>query len=354
MAKKQRKYWIVLGLLFFTVYLFTASAPIPKESVLIQRWIVSLDSPEETVQRQNTLVPFQLGGHFGYVDESGMFSINRKTDSNTSLSSEAWTEYDSIPESFILHDPYGSDIYAVNNPDGYPYICDDVVFIIGSDQTTLTTLDKAGNKNWTFDFPSPLTSLDTGGSIIAAGTLDGSIYLLHQDGRLVHTFEPGGSRLSVILSVRISADDRHVAVISGIDSQRFLLLERFSDSYKVVYHEYLETGFRRPVFLSFIANDTRLIFEREQALGLFHIDTFSSSSVPFEGTLIGLEEDGSDGRIFLLQEKDTQVYLSCIRYPDARAFDAAFTANDAYIYREGSLLYVGGDSVLSAFEIGER
>jgi hypothetical protein len=43
-AKEKKKYWLIIGLSVFVVYIFVAAQPVPVETILVPRWLSSLES----------------------------------------------------------------------------------------------------------------------------------------------------------------------------------------------------------------------------------------------------------------------------------------------------------------------
>jgi hypothetical protein len=238
---------------------------------------------------------------------------------------------------------------------GYPLFLGGQFFLIGEEQTSLSLVNEGGKLLWTYDFAAPLTSIDAAADLILTGSLDGTVELLDAAGRRVYFFEPGGSRLAVILGCRISGDGSRLAIVSGYDDQRFLMLERFGDSYRVVYHEFLEDGFRHAVHISFVENDRWIVFERQGGLGLYEIETRRSVKVPLRGTVIALDEGGSDSLIFVISSLGGRSkILAALRLPGLIVLEAPFSSETAFFSRRGSEIYIGGDMTLASFELEKR
>lgn len=74
---KTQKTIAVIALLL--VYTLIAAAPVPKETVLAISWAASLETSAAEPPGSapdGPLVPFELGGRFGYVSLDGRFSVN--------------------------------------------------------------------------------------------------------------------------------------------------------------------------------------------------------------------------------------------------------------------------------------
>jgi hypothetical protein len=159
----------------------------------------------------------------------------------------------------------------------------------------------------------------------------------------------------VILGCAISRDATRLAAISGIDEQRFLLLERSGDLYQVVYHEFLSGGFRRPVHINFVDNDSKVLFEREGGLGIYDIGSRSSVNLPLDGEIVTLDNYGRGGYVFvIISQAPMQKRLISIRYPGLIVNEAPFTTEMAFFTRRSNRLYLGGDLSMVSFELEKR
>jgi hypothetical protein len=381
MAKGNKNWLYILGLTAFVIYIFVTPRSIPVETVLAPRWITSMESnyPVSFVDispyENEPLLPFTLGNRFGYLADDGEFAINQIKDGYVSISENLWAEYEALPSSIKVMDPYNEEIFVIEAPKGYPLFLDNRSFIVGSEQNFITALSTTGEELWTHDFPATLTCVDAAGGYLLAGTLDGAVVLLDSRGNMVFTpFEPGGSRLSVILGCAITQDASHLAIISGVEKQRFLLLERSRtegnrtegsktegsktegyDTYKVVYHEFLSDGFRRPVFIRFINDDTQIIFEREEGLGIYTIGSRTSTKVNLKGEITTLDDSGNNGFLFLItSQSQTEKRFIAIRHPGIIVNESTFKSKNAFLARKGERLYLGGDLLMASFELEKK
>ncbi|MDR3248986.1 MAG: WD40 repeat domain-containing protein, partial [Treponema sp.] len=311
MANERRKYWISGSLALFVVYIFAAARPIPLETIMVPQWLSSLESGypvsaggpvsggSNSAETGSTL-PFRLGNRFGYVDAAGRLPVNRVKEQNLFISTPYWAEYEAVPKEIQIRDISGEPVFTIGQSDGqsqgYPLYLDDQIFLVGKEMSSLTALDEKGNIRWSYDFAAPLTCIDAAAGYVLTGSLDGAVEILDQDGKRFFFFEPGGSRLSVILGCGFSRDGNRIGIISGIDDQRFLLMERYGDQaggdFRVIYHEFLEDGFRRPVHISFIDSDSKVVFERQGGIGIYDLRNRVSRAIPLEGTILAMDDEG--------------------------------------------------------------
>jgi len=427
MAQKRKRIRIIIIILLFFTYFFLAARPVPREIILAPGWISSLTSsshvgsslvnnslayntiesgsldgdqaeeyeePDNVTETQSVnfsdnnrvtnnrnlqYLPFNLGSHFGYVDISGQFIIKKVITDNIYLSRNMWTEYASEPSNILIKNTREETIInidPVGAAQGYPILLDDRIFIISSDQNSLSEIDKYGNIVWSYEFGAPLTCIDARAGLLLAGSLDGIIEIFNYTGERIFYFEPGGSRYAVILGCAISHDGSRIGIISGIDQQRFLLLERFGNTggdFKVVYHEYLDTGFRRPVRILFIDEDQRIVFERTGGIGCYNIRYRRGIFIPLDGEIYAVEDSGDRGYFFLVtshglsEKKLVGIRFSADRwlpfsvFPDTDTIfmKAPFKSNDVFLSRirlndNGSMIVVGGGQTLISFTLEEK
>jgi len=207
---------------------------------------------------------------------------------------------------------------------------------------------------------------------LLTGSIDGVVEILNAEGKRAFYFEPGGSRYSVILGCAISRNGSRIGIISGVDQQRFLLLERFGgdNDYKVVYHEFLSEGFRRPVLISFTDEDRRIIFERAEGLGCYNIKSRQGFCIPLDGEIAAVDNSGDKGFFFLISSRSgIQKELIGIRFPQDKRLAvskykgdisgaiflrAPFKSDNVFLGRNNRMIVAGGGKKLVSFVMEEK
>lgn len=352
MPGKKGRNWIALGAAVFVVYLFVASAPIGTETILAPIWLRSLDGNRAAAgsPASGESIPFRIGEDFGYFDRDGAFFFVKETADRLSMSGELWALYPPTPETVEVRTVSGELRYSIAEK-GYPYFADDRTFVIGPEQNSVVALDEGGKPKWRRDFPSHLTCADARAGLIAFGLLDGTIELFNSEGERIFSFEPGGSRLPVIVSVKLSPDGRRLAVFSGLDPQRFLLLERSGHTYKVVHHEPAGAGFRRPIRSAFVGDADYIAFESESGLSVYGIKDRRTHQVPIGGRISAFEDLSGGPLFFCLVQRNGAEELVGIELPDGVFMRAPFRSESAFLARRGDRLYVSGASAIAALDL---
>jgi hypothetical protein len=344
------------------IYFFVAARPVPLELVLIPRWINSPETASllavEDVHFPQAEIPFRAGNSFGYIDREGNILFRKALESNIALSAEYWAEYDSEPVQITVNKPAGETYAVIDNPRGYPFFLDGRCFLVNSEQNAVSEINQSGATAWTYEFSAQLTCVDAAASFLVTGSLDGIVTILDNKGKPVFNFEPGASRYPVILGCAISRNGACVALIAGIDGQRFILLEKFGSSpgeYKVAYHEFLEGGFRRPVHVAFTGNDRWVVFERSGGLGVYELGTRRLRKVDIEGNIQAIDQSGDMGIVFItVSHSANEKELIGLKLPGKVILEMPFRSGDVFFDRIDSQLFIGGGQALISFDIGKR
>jgi len=376
MAKQKKRIYTFVIFLLFIIYFLLAARPVPRETILVPGWISQLESGASVVLNKNLhvseqLFPFTLGSRFGYVDSAGKFAVNKIIDNNIYLGEKMWSEFTAEPSSIEINNISGEPIIKTDNVRGYPVLLDNRAFILGSDQNSLSEISADGNILWTYEFGAPLTCIDAAAGLVLTGSLDGIIEMLDSNGKRIYYFDPSGSQYNIIYGCAVSGSGARLGIICGINSQRFLLLERLGNNdneYRIVYHEFLGSGFRRPVRISFIDEDRRVVFEREGGIGCYNIKSRRSIYIPLDGKITAIDDSGDQGLLFLITSHPQQNNkLIGVKLPQDKRFSflktnaqdtvflrAPFKSGDIYLGRTGSMLVAGGGTALISFNLEEK
>jgi len=376
MAKPKKRIFTLVIFMLFIIYFLLAARPVPRETILVPGWISPLESGSSVALDKNLhiseqIFPFTLGSRFGYVDSAGKFIINKIIDNDIYLGKDMWSEFTAEPSSIEINNISGEPIIKIDNVRGYPVLLDNRAFILGSDQSSLSEISTDGNILWTYEFGAPLTCIDAAAGFVLTGSLDGIIEILDSNGKRIYYFDPGGSRYNIIYGCAISSNGSRLGIICGIDSQRFLLLERLGNNggeYRIVYHEFLESGFRRPVRISFIDEDRRIVFERDGGIGCYNIKSRRSIYIPLDGKITAIDDSGDQGVLFLITSHPQQNNkLIGIKLPQDKRFSflktkaqdtvflrAPFKSVDVYLGRTDSMLITGGGATLISFNLEDK
>ncbi|MDR2444833.1 MAG: WD40 repeat domain-containing protein [Spirochaetaceae bacterium] len=358
----NKKYVIITVIFALLLYVFIAAAPVQEETVLSLNWIHSLETAYEK-NVEGSLIPFELGDYFGYVSEDGRFSVRKIKKSYVSLSDFFWAEYEAQDSDITVRNPFNETVFSIEDGNGYPFFLDSRSFIISNEQNSISLLDRnrpvsetsVDKIAWTYDFASPVTCVDAAAGLLLAGTLDGAVELINNAGQRIYFSEPSGSRVSAIFGCALSRDGRKIALVSGLDEQRFVLFEQFGATWRITFHEFLGEGLRRNVYVTFAEDDNKIVFERKNAIGVYDVKLRTSYKVPLDGEIATFGDSGKDGMFFFITSQgEFQKKLIGIRFPDTVIIEAPFSSANSFLARKDDNLFVGGKTTLASFKIHKK
>jgi len=298
-------------------------------------------------------LPFRLGDVFGYFTEEGKILFADRAAYGVALAPDAFATYDSQSEGFVLRSPTGKELSKVTAV-GYPFFAAGRRFVIGPDQATISELGDSGASAWAYQFPSIVTTFDASPSLAVFGLMDGRLLGFDPSGKVVLDFAPGGSRVAGVYGVAVSPDGLLVAAITGADRQRLVVLERRATAYRVTYHRYLPSDYRRPVAIAFTDDGKFLAYESPAGIGIYDRAGREESviAVPAEPKL-GQTARGGLLMVFLSSSAGSK-RLVCTAAPDRRVADLRLNARRAFVLARGDSIFLGLDDRIVRMDLVER
>ncbi len=273
----KRGRWILPGILFLSFYLLLGARPMPGEYGFKPVGISKIDGSIAPVagrlpEPADPLIPVRTPGRFAYVDPSGRILFSSDMHAGLALSPRAYALFAASAEGFTLAHP-GSGVSFRIESAGYPFFSAGRLFVLHPDQSGVSEFDPGGRLLWSFEFPSIVTCHSANGRTAIFGLLDGRAMAVTGAGEIEFVLEPGGSRIDCIYGIAISGDSKRVALLSGLDRQRFLVYERTPSGMKEIHASGFLEGLTRPATLAFTGMDRHVFFERPE--GVFICDTRS-------------------------------------------------------------------------------
>ncbi|WP_304221626.1 hypothetical protein [Gracilinema caldarium] len=353
----KKKLYIFIGSAFATslIYLMVAAKPISPEFTLKTLWTLNLDDTSPRTAQSETIkeapIPFVLGNLYGYISPDGALIDKRSLQQNhlISITPKLVSVINPIPDTITIESPASHTAILVKDASGYPFLVQDRIFLIGKDQDSISFISDSGTVRWNYCVSSPITALACNVGNILIGTLDGNLYLLNSEGELIYTFQPGGSRLSIILGVALASDSSKIALISGIDKQRFILLGKAGQTYKVIHHQFLNTDYRRQVIIKFAQNNQYVLFEGKANLSVFDGLKKRMYEIPIDKPIQAIEAIEKTNKVFVMAGAENQKQLIALSLPNKKLLTSSFVSPESFIYSYADQLILGSGSVITSF-----
>lgn len=311
------------ALLFTIAYLLIFSSPLKKEPVFKPAWVQNLAAPKAVPASKDAVnIGFRIGDIFGYATPEGAIKYLDTTQFNVAMENGRFVNYSSVSTNLVEKDSSGRIILSINSG-GYPLFMGGRFFIISTDRTALSEVNSQGTKLWSRDFGSLITAMDGNSTDTVVGLLNGSIDVVDQGGKEIFHYRPTGSKLPAIYGCAISSNGDYIALVSGLNPQRFILLTRDAKSgYRPQRVVDLGTDIRRETYLHFFAGIPNVYVEVPNAVEYFSTTGAPSGKVPVAG------------RIASMAARNGLVYAVSSQGSQAAAELTAFTPSGGVVARQ--------------------
>ena len=293
------------ALLFTIAYLLIFSSPLKKEPVFKPAWVQNLAAPTSIPAAKDAVnIGFRIGNIFGYATPQGTIKYLDTTQFNVAMENGKFVNYSSVSKNLVEKDASGRIVLSINS-DGYPLFIGGRFFIISTDRTALSEINEQGSTLWSRDFGSLITAMDSNSTTTVVGLLNGSIEVVGKTGKELFHYRPTGSKLPAIYGCAISASGDHIAMVSGLEPQRFTLLTRDPKSeYRPQRVVDLGTDIRRETYLHFFPGIPNVYVEVPNAVEYYSTTGASSGKIPVSGSIASMA--AQNGLVYAVSSQSSQ------------------------------------------------
>ena len=354
--KGNIKYLLAGTIIFLLVYLLLAAIPMGRDFYFEPTWVRSLpENPDQQIPADQNLSTigaesFVLGNSFGYFSGEGTLAFTGSTDKHVAISPLGWAVYPHDAEETIITMTADGSHITIPEP-GYVHLQRDRIYLFHPGGNRVTKYAPSGTPLWTRAHSAPITAFNSSASGTVLGYADGNLSAIDPDGTTLCSFWPGGSDHEIILGTAMSEDGSLIACVSGIDRQRFIVAQRMSNQYRIVYHCYLDGNLRRQVYVNFEESGQHVFFETATGLGVFDSTTMDSRVIPVPGRIIATGSGQGYPVFTVLTQHDNRFTLSALEHPDHLVARTEFSGQHAFLRQEGTVVYLGIDNRISRIDI---
>lgn len=296
---------------------------------------------------------FRLGDRFGWANEQGELVFGTALVDDLALSDTKYSFYDPKGNALIV---MKGEQRLFTLPDRrYSHWSADRLFLMDENRLGAGEVSPAGKILWERTFSSLVTSMSAGKNLAAFGLTSGQLHVLDQDGTLRHSFAPGGSRIPVIYNTSVSPDDRQIALLSGIDPKRFILLERGEKEFRPVHHQNVQDESRFSTPLGFLAEGAYVYFCDGQGLSILNTKDFRKKTLAFSGTLDFIHYEPSNDLVTMVTTTPQgSGQMAILSMDGALLSRAKFPSREVFFKIIGDKLFLGMDGNLLVLEKKEE
>ncbi len=352
-TKKHIHIFILLAIIFIIIYIILAAKPLGKEYHFSPEWRKSVSTPTvKTVPAETQQIYFKLGQSIGYFTEDGQITTFKTFPSKASISSEYYAIYNTDDINIQFFNKENNEQGTFEAP-GFPFFEEDRIYIFLPGGASFAKCNQKGQIIWTNENTIPITAFSSKALYTASGYADGSIRIFdNETGIESIEFAPGGSDYSVILGLDVSSDGTLIASVSGHDKQRFVLTKNEGTQPKIIFHTFLDSDMNRRTVVRFCDNDKRILYNFDNNIGIYNIESQKNTNIKIDKTVIAIEE--TDSLFFVLGKKGNEYTVYIIEKTDTLQGSFSFTADTAFIKTCNNNLYIGQDTSISKVKISKE
>ena len=259
---------------------------------------------------------FSKGDWYGFMTGNGNLVLGAKTPGGAVVSDWSYvaSSAGAVPGGIReLRGPDGTLLGSLRG--GTPFFASGRLFSASIDGTALSSHGRDGSSLWSHAFPSQVSAFAANDELAIGGTVDGWIEAVNARGERVLRFAPGGSRLPVILGVGVSPSSAWIAMLSGLDAQRLVVLGRGKNDYRVVSHRYLESAFREPAKVAVLGDDRHVLYRQPDGVGVWEVSGKTSDILPVKADDFDVYFHPEQGLAYLVARKAGASELVVFRPP---------------------------------------
>ena len=321
------------------------------ELQLIPRWTVSvINESDALVVSNNNQYAFKLGQNLGYFTPEGDVIFSESFPYMATISNSNWATYASNAENIPFYDKAGNLVGNIP-ASGFPFFSDVGNYLLLPGGCGFSALFADGTINWTYEDISPITAFSPYEKGVFVGYANGKLINFSKDGAILFSSVPSGSNYPVVLGGAASSSGALTACVSGIDKQRFILMETSNRQTKIIFHEFLEGNLREQTFVKFSKDNTKVFFNEKNGLGIVDVNNLKASHLSVEGKILAIEEMDDLNLFFVLTKKDNNYKVYIIENICNLIGSFYFKANYGFILTKDNMLYTGADTTITKTEV---
>ncbi|OHD14256.1 MAG: hypothetical protein A2Z96_06110 [Spirochaetes bacterium GWB1_48_6] len=293
-------------------------------------------------------VYFKLAEKFGILDPEGTLVSSQEVPKNLAYSDENYSFYDESTGTLKILEKGENQGSLVSQP--YSYWIGDRLFVFDENRMGLSEYQPDGVLRWKKDYPSLITAIDAGLNLSIVGLSDGRVEAYDKAGRSRMNYSPGGSRIPVIFNLALAPSEEYIALISGLDPKRFILLQKSRDEYRPVFHQPMSDVTRWATALGFLGDGEWAYYAQKDALHLVDTNSFKEIQIPVKGIVEKVALDSPSGLLHLVIREDNRTYIDIISLDGLRVAALSVPGNDIWFRERENRFFLGFEDKILVFQ----
>jgi hypothetical protein len=332
------------------VYFFLGAEPLAREYTARPVWRTALarvTDPEALPGAYG----FSTGDWYGFISRDGQLGLAEEVPGGAVVSDWAFVSRPAGTSPTSPRELRGADGSMLGSFDaGLPFFASGRLFSTSLDGTSVTSHAENGLSIWNHAFPSQVSAFVANEDIVIGGTVDGWIEAINTTGERVLRFAPGGSRLPVILGVGVSPSSSWIAMLSGLDAQRLVVLGRGKSDYRVVSHRYLESAYREPARVAVLGDDRHVLYRQPYGIGVWEVSGKTDDILPVKADDFEVYFNEDQGLAYLVATYAGRSELVVFRPPAKLLGRIDLGKGLGVVNIDGSTAYLAGSEAIARLD----
>jgi hypothetical protein len=343
-------------LLLIIGYLLAAMIPVPEQPKVVREWSVSLAEEKTSGVAETTgggngdrneteWIPFRTSKRFGYVSPQGEILFLETVLDGAAVSSTGFINYSRMGEALVMRVPREQYMYTITGG-GLPFFRGGKLWLLENDATGIAAIGETGDRRFSLQFGTVITSLDAGGGITAAGLLDGTLHVFDTEGTLLWKQGSDDGENGVVYGVAVSPDGTRIAVVRGLDPQRVVLYSVAEGEMVKEYEGRFEQALRREVYTAFSAGGELLFAETSEGAWFRSLASQRERKIRTEGMITDYLLPSSQSPLFIGTAGQSGGTLSMLSVSDGLYARERYPSPVTMLYGDRDTVYVSTEEAI--------
>ena len=306
-GRAGRILFTLLLLMALGAYMIFATRHMDEVPSLTRSWAVQVGSSELSDRESDRWLPFIGEEYFGYLSPRGDVLYREEILFHVAVSEGEHVNYSRMGESLVSKRPAEDYFYRIDG-DGYPVYRNGNLFLVSHDRMSIMAVGDSGERLFQLDFPSIVTSFDTGPRFMVVGLLNGRTEVFDLSGAHLSTLQIEDSNRPVY-GVAVSANGSYMAVLWGDGPQHLSLYRNGENTMEEVARFSREEAILWEGLLRFSRDEQLLLYESTEGISVIDIEAASQRHIRFPGSVFDLHSEGRGGPIFVAGNSEKKGFI---------------------------------------------
>ena len=301
----------------------------------------------------NATISFRLGLYYGFHDqELNLLSYDALKEplplSHKILGSNFYL--DLFGEELIIRDIGRTEMGRIPASKS-TFIVKDTIYQFQNEGHSLFRYSSQGELEWRSDLLPYISNLDTnalGDTLISY--VNGQVVLLNEQGKLDNEYISSGSRINSVYGAALSPDSQNIALIAGLDQQRFVFLKKQQTTFLFAYAQQLDDPLRRSQWMQFSVVHPYVFYVNAAGVSVYNFRHQKTRLYTATGDLNQFGEQGPSDIQFFVFNSGSEGTLLATHSTQGELLRVQLSGNHYSLQVHKATIYFGQDNFIVSYQ----